>query len=268
MNEIRRLSTAATGALIAGAFGILCAPQAGADYLVPGQPVPPPGDGMGHVSISTEPGGVVHVNVIGRHDAVNSVGPYANGCSVQLGEKIEERFILLDNTGSGTATFGPGERSAPFDGWCGSKRTPAAPTDLFAPHDEVCGTGDDGDGPYEYCITTGTMVVIDGGPPVSAPDFPKPADPYAQEPTQNCAEQIPNSLDRLPPGTELALTRLKGSAFGLYLQVACALVNVAASEDPLNDPNVFTSACKLLESATDPLSIGASKDFFCGKPVS
>jgi hypothetical protein len=54
-------------------LALTAAPSAAADYLEPSQvPDAPPGPGMGHVSISTEPGRFVIVRIIGRTDALNT----------------------------------------------------------------------------------------------------------------------------------------------------------------------------------------------------
>lgn len=200
------VAAAVAGSALTLGASMAAAPAATADYLVEGQPSPPPGEGMGHTSISTEPGGIVHVNIIGRFDALHTVGPYANGCRVMLGNNgrgagVKEQFVTLDSTGSGTATFGPGETSAAYDGWCGSQSHDNRPADLFVAHPRDCVD--------HACRTTGTLVEIDGGPPVVAPNYPRPDDPDKQAPPVGCADQLSHGLDKLPPGTELALEKLK-----------------------------------------------------------
>jgi hypothetical protein len=175
-----------------------------------------------------------------------------------------DQFIALDDTGSGSTTFDLSSlnlnHNVVADGYVGLSGRCGTHGDgvssLFGEHEPDC----------PQCATDGYGVHFDGGAPVVGPKYAKPAAPK-QTANENCATYIPKRLETLPPGTEFALSTIKGADIGLYLQVTCALVNVASSDNPLDDQNVFNSACKILENATDPLSIGASKDFFCGTPA-
>jgi hypothetical protein len=261
----RRVFCVVASAFLAGSVLLVAAPQAAADHIETGISDAPPGPGMGHVSISTQPGHVVIVDIIGRFDALGAGvdgGVRPNTCDVYMGADLQVQSVALDETGSGSARFALPSflDGIVVSGSCGTHLPPggdmAANLNLTAPYTPLCAE----------CSSRGVKIVFDDGPPLVGKKYPKPEAPKEPE-GENCATYIPKRLETLPPGTEFALSRIKGADVGLYLQVACALVNVAASDNPLDDQNVFNSACKLLESATDPLSIGASKDFFCGTPA-
>jgi hypothetical protein len=94
-------------------------------------------------------------------------------------------------------------------------------------------------------------VVIDRGPPVVAPNYPRPADPNAQQAPVGCADQLSKNLDKLPPGTSAALEELKTvpKHAAEHAYATCALVDLATSDNPANDQNVFNDICKGLDSA-------------------
>jgi hypothetical protein len=196
---------------------------------------------MGHVSISTEPGGIIHVNIIGRTDALDTVGPYANGCHVMLGHTVEDRFVTPDATGSGTATFGPGETSATIDGDCGSKQNTAQTADMFAPHDVVCLPAPPG-AREQHCIKTGTYVTIDGGPPVVAPNYPRPAPPQQAAP-RDCNDSMRQTFDQYGWSADvadlgMALAKKPGLKLGVAGYGACALL-------AQNPQDFFYSLCNV-----------------------
>lgn len=240
-------------------------PNAAADYIAVGSADAPSGPGMGHVSISTEPGKIIVVDIVGRYDALNAAGPLSNRCDVALGNNLDYRSVVLDDTGSGTARFGPVDfDTIVVSGKCGT-HLPLAPDkssnlNLTAAFDPVC----------PECSSRGAKLVLDGGAPLVGPQYPRPEPiDQAQPKEANCADQLSNSYNRLPPGTEAALEQIRAipknaSTFGL---ATCALVEAASSDDLLEDQDAFQAVCRTLENALDPLGVGAAKDFFCGTPV-
>jgi len=240
-------------------------PAAAADYIAVGSADAPSGPGMGHVSLSTEPGKIIIVDIVGRHDALNVAGPLANRCDVTLGNNLDSRSVVLDDTGSGTARFGPVDfDTIVVSGKCGTHLPRAADKssdlNLTAAFEPVC----------PECSSRGAKLVLDGGAPLVGPKYPRPEPlDQAQEKNVNCADQLANSFNKLPPGTEAALEQVRAipknaSTYGL---ATCALVEAASSDNLLEDQDAFQAVCRTLENALDPLGIGAAKDFFCGTPV-
>jgi len=251
--QFRRMGVAAVGFIAAIGFSLTGSPTANADYIEEPYPIDaPPGPSMGHAFVTTEPGGIVKVHVLGRYDALGSAGPYGGGCRVGYGWTsrdtfIREQFITLDETGSGVATFGPGETTATYDGWCGSLGSiSGTPTDLFNPHPEHCRTVDDGDGhgPYHACTTTGYTVVLDGGAPITAPDYPQPPPVWDRnKQDQTCTQRMRQTFDEKGMSadlTDLGLAMMKAPRLALAERAfgACALLS--------DDPNeAFLALCNV-----------------------
>jgi hypothetical protein len=269
---------------LVGWLPLAAPPVAAADYIEEPYPVrAPEGVDMGHAAISTEPG-IVKIHLIGRYDTIGSGGPLAGGCRVMLGQQydeyglaiggIEEQFVVLDDTGSGVATFRENE-GAKFDGWCGSKTQLNGVTDLFAPHPDFCQQLESLN--QQQCSARGYTVIMTGTGSILPPDLPKPA-PYGAPRDTDVAgpdcEKLAADYDALPTGT-LDVLSLMRALPGLSLiepatLVACGILASAAdAANPKPDPDANqqanTGICRGVESLA-PLD--TARDAVCGDPAS
>lgn len=223
---VYRAALALTALTMGVSVAMAAPPVAGADYFEnPTVPDAPPGDGMGHVSVSTAPGNTVIVDIVGRYDALDTTGPFANACLVSLGAHQVEQHVVLDETGSGTATL-----VAPFDGrWalggsCGTHQPAgsdvSANLNLFAPFAPLC----------PDCSSRAYALHLVGAPYITGPKYARPAPrKEQQQPDLSCTDSMRQTFDQYGASAEVAdlaaaLAKkpkpdLAGKAYG-----ACALI--------------------------------------------
>lgn len=98
--SFRHALIAASVAALATGFLMMSGPVANADHIESGISDAPGGPGIGHLSISTQPGKFIAVDIVGRFDALGAVveGP-PNACDVYLGA-LDEQHVTLDALGA------------------------------------------------------------------------------------------------------------------------------------------------------------------------